>query len=243
MKRNQKGGGPRDFFDAKNITDVWSNYIKPLGEEQFRLLPDSILFGSLLLAFLTQSFSMIIFFLSMLETVAINAGLQSLFTYLDTERLAPTVASATPQCRSGFLKPSLESLSLLSGASVSGSFPAPSLFFLSTACSYILSSLYGLREELEGLGPDYSARFYFAIVASFLFLLMATFYRLANNCESLGVATMSLLLGGFLGSLLVLQNWMLLGKDSVNMIGVPLLRERTTDKKPIYVCPQKVSSS
>jgi hypothetical protein len=32
-------------------------------------------------------------------------------------------------------------------------------------------------------------------------------------------------------------------KDSVNMIGVPLLRERTADKKPIYVCPQKVSSS
>ena len=242
MKRNQKGGG-KEFFDAKNITDIWSNYVKPLGEEQFRLLPDSILFGSLILAFLTQSFSMVIFFMSMLETAGINAGLQYLFTYLDSQRLTPTVASATPQCRSGFLKQSLESLSLLSGSSVSSSYPSPPLFFLSTACAYILSSLYGLREELEGLGPEYSARFYFALVASFFFLLMITFYRLANSCETVGVATMSLLLGGFLGSILVLQNWMIFGKDSINMIGVPLLRERTTDKKPIYVCPEKVSSS
>ena len=244
MKRNQKGGASvKEFFDAKNITDLWSNTIKPLGEEEIRLLPDSIVFGSLLLAFLTQSFSMVIFFVSMLETAAIHTGLQSLFGYLDTARLVPTVAAATPQCRAGFMKRTLESMSILSNANVTGAYPSPSLFFLATACSYILSSLYGLREELEGLGPEYSARFYFAIVASFLFLLMVTFYRLANSCDTVGVATMSLLMGGFLGSLLVLQNWMLLGKDSVNMIGVPLLRERTADKKPIYVCPQKVSSS
>ncbi len=126
---------------------------------------------------------------------------------------------------------------------MTGAFPSSPLFFLATASSYILSSLYGLRDELEGLGPEYSARFYFAIFATFLFLLMMTFYRLANSCETVGIATVSLLLGGFLGSILVMQNWMLLGKDSVNMIGVPLLRERTAYKKPIYVCPQKVSSS
>ena len=242
MKRNQKGG-TREFFDARNITDIWSNYVKPLGEEQFRLLPDSILFGSAILAFLTQSFSMVIFFITMVETAGINSGLQYLFNYLDPNVGTPTVASATPQCRAGFLKQSLESLSTLSGSNISGAFPSAPLFFLSTASSYILSSLFGLRDELEGLGPEYSARFYFALFATFFFLLMVTFYRLANSCETVGVATISLLLGGFLGSILVLQNWMLLGKDSVNMIGVPLLRERTSDKKPIYICPQKVSSS
>ena len=242
MKKVQKGGA-NDFFDMKNVTDVWSKTIKPLGEEQFRLLPDSILFGSAILAFLTQSFAMVIFFLSMIETAGIQAGLQALFGYLDSTRLIPSAAGATPQCRAGFMKSTLESLTLMSGSSVPSAYPSPPLFFLSTACSYVLSSLYGLREELEGLGPEYSARFYFAIGASFLFLLMFTFYRLANSCETVGIATMSLLMGGFLGSLLVLQNWMLFGKDSVNLIGVPLLRERTADKKPIYVCPQKVSSS
>jgi hypothetical protein len=242
MKKVQKGGAST-FFDMKNVTDIWSTTIKPLGEEQFRLLPDSILFGSLLLAFLTQSFATVIFFVSMLETAAIQTGLQALFGYLDSSRLIPGIAGATPQCRAGFMKSTLESFTLLSGSNQPSAFPSPPLFFLSTACAYVLSSLYGLREELEGLGPEYSARFYFAIGSTFLFLLMMTFYRLANSCESVGIATMSLLMGGFLGSLLVLQNWMLFGKDSVNLIGVPLLRERSADKKPIYVCPQKVSSS
>ncbi len=129
MKRNQKGGASiKEFFDAKNITDVWSNTIKPLGEEQFRLLPDSIIFGSLLLAFLTQSFSMVIFFVSMMETAAIHSGLQYLFGYLDTGRLTPTVASASPQCRAGFLKQTLESVSILSRSNVTGAYPSPPLF-------------------------------------------------------------------------------------------------------------------
>jgi hypothetical protein len=242
MKKVQKGGA-NDFFDMKNVTDIWSKTIKPLGEEQFRLLPDSILFGSAILAFLTQSFPMVIFFVSMIETAGIQAGLQALFGYLDANRLIPSAAAATPQCRSGFMKSTLESLSFMAGSTIPSAYPSPPLFFLSTACAYVLSSLYGLREELEGLGPEYSARFYFAIVASFFFLLMITFYRLANSCETVGIATMSLLMGGFLGSLLVLQNWMLFGKDSVNLIGVPLLRERSAEKKPIYICPQKVSSS
>jgi hypothetical protein len=242
MKKVQKGGA-NDFFDMNNVTDVWSKTIKPLGEEQFRLLPDSILFGSAILAFLTQSFPMVIFFVSMMETAGIQAGLQSLFSYLDANRLIPSAAAATPQCRSGFMKSTLESVSVMAGSSIPSAYPSPPLFFLSTACAYVLSSLYGLRDELEGLGSEYSARFYFAIAASFFFLLMITFYRLANSCETVGIATMSLLMGGFLGSLLVLQNWMLFGKDSVNLIGVPLLRERSAEKKPIYVCPQKVSSS
>ena len=67
MKRNQKGGA-NEFFDMKNVTDIWSNTIKPLGEEQFRLLPDSIIFGSAILAFLTQSFAMVMFLVIMLDT-------------------------------------------------------------------------------------------------------------------------------------------------------------------------------
>ena len=130
MKKVQKGGAT-DFFDMKNVTDVWSNTIKPLGEEQFRLLPDSIIFGSAILAFLTQSFSMVIFFVSMIETAGIQAGLQSLFGYLDANRLIPSAAAATPQCRSGFMKSTLESLSFMAGSTIPSAYPSPPLFFLS----------------------------------------------------------------------------------------------------------------
>ena len=242
-RKVQSGGATTDLWDMKNVTNLWSVYMKPLAQEQVRLLPDSLILGSALLALLTQSFSMTIFFVSMLETAGFNYGLQSLASYLEPTRLVPTVASASPPCRSGFVTNRLDTFSLLKGCDITSSFPSPILFFVSTAASYMLSSMYGLREELENLGPEYSARFYIAIATSFFLLLALASYRLYYKCDGMGVATMSLVMGGILGALLVTQNWYLFGKDSVNMLGIPLLRERTADKKPIYVCPQKVSEN
>lgn len=230
------------FFSSKTITDLWSNTIKPNVHEEFRLLPDSLLIGSAILALATQSFSMTVFFAILLETAGLNAILQTLFGFLDKNRLLPTIAAADVKCKSGFMSPTLSTFSTLKASDLKTAFPSPSIFFLSTAASYIITSLYTLKDELEQLGSDYSARYYLAIFASFLFLLTMTSYRLYNGCDTVGPATLSLLAGGIVGSLLVMQNLLLLGKDSINLIGVPLLRERTSDKKPIYVCPQKVSS-
>jgi hypothetical protein len=55
----------------------------------------------------------------------------------------------------------------------------------------------------------------------------------------MGTVIASLALGLFVGALILYQNAMLLGRDSTNLTGIPLLRERTRDKKPLYVCPQK----
>jgi hypothetical protein len=228
------------FFSTDNITDLWSNTILPTIHEEFRLLPDSLLIGSAILALVTQSFSMTVFFATLVETAGLNALLQTLFGFLDKNRLLPSLNEA--KCKSGFMSPTLATFTTLKAADIKSAFPSPSIFFLSTAASYIISSLYTLKDELEQLGPDYSARYYMAIFASFLFLLTMTSYRLYNGCDSVGPATLSLLAGGIVGSLLVMQNLLLLGKDSINMIGVPLLRVRTSDKNPIYVCPQKVSS-
>ena len=229
------------FFSSKTITDLWSNTIKPNVHEEFRLLPDSLLIGSAILALATQSFSMTVFFATLLETAGLNAILQTLFGFLDRNRLLPTLASEA-KCKSGFMSPTLSTFSTLKASDLKTAFPSPSIFFLSTASSYVIASLYTLKDELEQLGSDYSARYYLAVFASFLFLLTMTSYRLYNGCDTVGPATLSLLAGCIVGSLLVMQNLLLLGKDSINLIGVPLLRERTSDKKPIYVCPQKVSS-
>lgn len=243
QRKLQRGGAPTDLWDMKNVTNIWSQYIKPLAQEEVRLLPDSLLVGTALLALLTQSFSMAIFFLTLVETAGVNYGLQTLASYMDPGRTVPTVKSASPECRSGFVTTRLDTFSALKCAALSSSFPSPILFFLATASSYVVSSLYSLRDELENLGAEYSSRFYLSIFATFFLLLAISSYRMMNGCDGLGVATFSLVMGGILGALLVTQNWYLFGKDSINLIGIPLLRERTADKKPIYVCPQKVSST
>ncbi len=242
MKRKVQSGGA-DFLSTDGYVNIWRDYINPLTQEQVRLLPDSLLFGSAILALVTQSFSMAIFFLTLIETAGINYGIQTLFTYMDRARLLPTLQSATPICRSGFVTKTAETFTSLVASDVKSSFPSPSLFFLSTASAYIIGSLYSLQQELEALGPEYSSRFYIAVYATFLLLLGISFYRLYNGCETVGIVTMSLIAGGLVGGLLLVQNMYLFGRDSINLIGIPLLIERTADKKPIYICPQKVSSS
>jgi RsiW-degrading membrane proteinase PrsW (M82 family) len=103
--------------------------------------------------------------------------------------------------------------------------------------------MYTQKDELQALGPAYAARFYIAIFASFLLLVIVTFYRIANGCDGLGTVIFTLFFGFLIGALLVYQNNSLLGRDSTNLTGIPLLRERTRDGRPLYDCPQKTSET
>jgi hypothetical protein len=58
------------------------------------------------------------------------------------------------------------------------------------------------------------------------------------ECDSFSAVMGSMAIGLILGYLLVLQNALLFGPSSINMIGIPLLRNKTVDGKKIYVCPK-----
>ena len=45
------------------------------------------------------------------------------------------------------------------------------------------------------------------------------------------------------GGLIVFQNNQLFGRDAINLTGIPLLKERARDGRPLYVCPQKTSET
>jgi hypothetical protein len=244
--RIQKGGG--DFLDMGNLQYIWNTYLVPNFQEQIRLLPDSIIFGSLFVALVTQSYSTVMFAVAMLEAGIAGGLLQTLFTYLDILHTAPSIPDKPSACVSSYSTPTLETLFMickdkLCGGKISSGVPSFPIYFLATAISYVVGSMYTQKEELEALGPAYAARFYIAIFASFLLLVLVTFYRVANGCDGLGTIIMTLLFGFLIGGLLMYQNMALLGRDATNLTGIPLLRERTRDGKPLYVCPQKTSET
>ena len=242
----QRGGG--DFLDMNNLEYIWKTYLVPNFTEQIRILPDSIIFGSLFIALVTQSYSTAIFGASMLEAAVFGSLLQAMFTYMDILHTAPMNPEDGSKCMSSYNTPTLETLfnickdKLCSGKIPSGvpSFP---IYFLATAISYVVGTMYTQKDELQALGPAYAARFYIAIFASFLLLVIVTFYRIANGCDGLGTVIFTLFFGFLIGALLVYQNNSLLGRDSTNLTGIPLLRERTRDGRPLYVCPQKTSET
>ena len=61
-------------------------------------------------------------------------------------------------------------------------------------------------------------------------------YLLLYGCESMGSSTSALLFGGITAIIIVSINVQLFGKDSINFLGIPLLRNKTVDGKPIYIC-------
>jgi hypothetical protein len=117
-------------------------------------------------------------------------------------------------------------------------FPSAPLFMLSTASSYIFTTLNYQTKELAALGPSYSSRYY--ISAMFLVILIFLFFifRLSFECDGFGVLIVSIAIGLALGYLLVKQNSLLFGAQSINLIGIPLLENRTATGKKLYVCPK-----
>lgn len=231
----QKGGV--GLVDLEPVTKLWNSYIKPSFTEQMRLLPDSVLIGSGILALVTQSFATTVFFISLLETAAVGTALRTLFSYMNYSGLLPGTPDPSV-CTPNILRPSLETIASFGKGSVSSTFPSFPIFFLSTAASYVIGTMYSEAPELQALGASYAARFYIGIFSSLFLLFVVMTYRLSMGCEGLGVLILTLFAGLLLGPLLVYQNSMLLGRDATNLLGIPLLTQKTKDGKPIYVCPQ-----
>ena len=234
--RVQRGG---DVLSMQAATSVYAKYIKPNIQEQFRLLPDSLLIGSLVLALVTQSFSMSMFAVSLLEAGLLGSGIKSLFGYLDLVHTAPADPTNVNVCASSYTTPSLETVMRLGMTTIPSAFPSFPVYFLATAISYVVGTMWNQKKELEALGPSYASRFYIAVAISFILLAALSTYRLANSCDGVGIVLASSFLGLIIGYLLVQQNYLIFGRDSTNLTGIPLLRERTKDGKPLYVCPQQ----
>lgn len=232
-----KGGSLTDAMVSGY--DKISGVVKPTISEVFRLMPDGILFGSAFFALLSQSYPMAIFVVSMLEASLIGGVLQRLMNYMDFARSLPTLPEDPQNCYASTFAPSLESLMSFNRDQIGSGLPSFPIFFMSTASAYVVGSVWSQQRELQALGSEYAARFYIAVAISTLLLFATITYRLAYTCDTAGILIVTTILGLVVGSLLLYQNNALLGRDSTNFSGIPLLRERTKDGKPLYVCTTK----
>jgi hypothetical protein len=160
---------------------------------------------------------------------------------MDISRTLPSISEDPSKCFPSTFAPSLETVMTFGRDGISSGFPSYPMFFMSTAAAYVVGSVWSQQKELQALGPEYAARFYIAVFVSTLLLFASITYRLAYGCDTAGILILTTLFGFILGGLLVFQNNYLLGRDSTNFAGIPLLVERTKDGKPLYVCTTKQS--
>lgn len=207
-----------------------------LVQEMMRILPDSLVMGIGFFSLLTLSFPFGIFFVALLEALLAFHGLRAVNERLGIFNALPGKASLSNRCRTGFSNITMDGLTMF-GEGLRSAFPSAPIFMLSTASAYMIGSLMALSKELEIMGKEYSSRFYVASVFLPILALTVILYRLANSCDAFSTMVASLLVGGLLGLALTEQNRRLFGDAALNLVGIPLLRQRSASGEKLYVCP------
>lgn len=201
-----------------------------------RILPDGLVLGIGFFSILTLSFPHGLFFASLVEAMLVFYGLRAVNERLALFNFLPGKKSLSNRCRTGFSNITMDGLTMF-GEGLRSAFPSAAIFMLSTAASYMIGSMMALKKELEVLGKQYSSRTYIAAVFLPILLLLAIVYRVVNDCDAFGTLVASLAVGGLLGFALIEQNRRLFGEPALNLVGVPLLRQRTATGEKLYVCP------
>ena len=205
-------------------------------EGLLQIFPDAIFWGTGFIAFVTLSYPFGVFFASMIEGTAIYHGLNILNESL---QIFSRNTLSSGKCRTGFADVTLRSISIFE-REFKPNYLSASLFITSYIAAYIVGMLLYLKDELEILGTtygeEYSIRKEVSVIffATVIFILMS--YRLYNRCDSPVNIVVSVLLGFVFGALVIYQNSKILGKQSLNLLGIPLLRKRTAEGEDLYVC-------
>lgn len=195
-------------------------------KEFILLFPDSILFGSLLLSLSTISLQHGLFFISFLESFVALSGLQNILSFVVGK------SEIASQCKSKFH-------TLIFGdifSSPSANTPSYGVYVVSFACAYMLSSLYEIKDELDVIDSSFYKQYNTSFIVLTAIPIFYGIARLYLGCDSVSSVLVSIFVGSFIGVLLEFQNVSLFGRDATNFLGIPLLRNKTVNNEPIYIC-------
>jgi hypothetical protein len=194
------------------------------------MLPDGILYGSFLMGLITLSQQHTVFFLSLLEGLLLLSGFQSVASFMNGNRRV----DPDKNCSSKFYSMTFSDIGqVLRSDSISYG-----VYVLSLASSYFISLTRFLKDEYEVLSSSYTTRTYVTMSLLAVLTLLYASFRVVTGCETITSVSIGLVLGLVVGYFLVYQNTQLLNKNSINFLGIPLLRNKTADNQPIYICSQ-----
>lgn len=222
---------------TQKVIDFFTNTLFPVGFHMFQILPDALLVFLAIFSFLTQNFANGLLVFSLLEATAVYSLLSPIAGYF-VPGIAPTNARVSGSCIAGFPKVghSYATLSFYKSWLPDYGFPSGPVSLLATLIGYLLSSLFQFNKELRALGADWNTRVPIATTLSFLVLLAFVLFRYIAGCEGLGTLLLSMLLGLVGGTALMYQNGALFGKEALNVLGLPILVNKTAKGQAIYVC-------
>jgi hypothetical protein len=212
---------------------LWSKFKEFMGgtviktiTEIHMLMPDSILFGSLLMYFLTQNMAFGIFGIFIFETVLSH----KLISWVSSQSVGSS-RSADMQCRVGYKTPQFSVDRMFSH----DSYPSYGIYAITSIATYLGLATKEFSNTLNAMGDEWSSRS--TVAYTFIGLVLATFIiaRLWN-CDTMGEVLMAFSLALVSGAIFFYINKSIFGEESMNFLGLPYLVSKESQGSPIYVC-------
>jgi len=196
--------------------------------EMGHLSPIILSFGAAFISVITLNFPLFMLSASTVEAYFVYNALSLGGTMIAT----PTSSfvhtkELSPACQSHFQTITPSRFKYLLEKGIRKEFPNSSLYFICFVAAYCIQSMFFLSEECSEFGPQYSNRPYLALISSSMFILLYLIYLLSYGCDSWLPLIFTMLLGLFVGYFISTQNYLLFGKNSINLLFLPTLGRKS----------------
>ena len=218
----------------ENTKEILTKLVVPPTTEFARLLPDGIVLGVAVLAMISFSKSYTVLLGSMVELMLVQRLAATAIAGASPILGGPNVKE--PVCQSGFMYKNLMRTSLIETLGRPSYFPSPTMFFVSGILSYMVGAVQEFTKEITTLGGDISTRRVLVMSFSIMFLIVLFAFRNVYGCEEFGPLLLSIIFGALAGFIIMQQNKALFGRDSLNLLNLPVIVSALERGKPMFVC-------
>lgn len=224
------------------VNQVGHSFMEILDQSIVRTLPEIghlapiiLIFGSLIVSVATLNTPFFVLGISSAEALAFYSLIYNIagFAVTPFSGLKDATAEEEKGCTSFFKTLTPSRFKWMISQGLRKEFPNQPLYFISFAAAYCIQSMYFFSQESSELGPQYSNRPYLAIISALMFILLYAIYLSVSGCDSSFYLFFTIILGWLVGYLICYQNYLLLGKNSVNLLFLPTLTRRSGMD---YVC-------
>lgn len=208
--------------------------------EMGHLAPVILTMGTAFMALISLNWPFAVFSASSIEAGFLYNGIKLVSDLFVTPTLGVSAKEETESqkkaCHSYFQSLTPARFRWFMEEGLKTTFPNQPLYFIAFAAAYCLQSMIFFSKEASELGPQYSNRPYLAIVGAGIFLALFSIYLLMYGCDSIFTIFFSIFVGALIGLLICYQNYILFGKDGVNLMFIPPLARRAGMD---YICVKR----
>lgn len=218
-----------------HVSSYIGNNIGSVGYEIQRLFPDSLLFGSFIMYFLTGNTTWGVLTLFLFESIVlVHTGLATAFQAYQ----GITGGQKDITCRPGFRQARFD----LTRFFIRDRYPSVSIFSIGSIATYFAATIGYFTDTLRAMGPEWQSRITVAYIFIALLLVLIVAIHSLFGCEDMTEISIALVCGTVVGVILFYMNLLVFGAEGINILGLPLLVDKSQTAAPIYVCLKEQSN-